>query len=75
MKQVVEIKSEEKVGFKMEELTLIMPYHHNGKMFHELTLRKIIGFVDVLDGDRNVIYSGCTVDAIKFIHELIENSL
>lgn len=54
----------------MKEITLTMPYYHNNKSFYEITLQATVGFVDVLDGNRNVIYSGCTVDAFNFISEL-----
>lgn len=53
-----------------KEITLRMPYNHNGKMFYEITIQATVGLVDILDGDRNPIYSGYTVDAIQFISKL-----
>ena len=54
----------------MDEITLKMHYYHNGKKFNEITIQSTVGFVDVLNGDREEIYSGYTVDAIHFINEL-----
>lgn len=54
----------------MKELTLVMPYYHNDKLFNEITIQTTLGFVDVLDGNRNTIFSGYTVEAMKFINDL-----
>lgn len=54
----------------MDEITLTMPYYHNGKKFHEITIQSTVGFVDVFDGEKNIIFTGYTVNAIKFIYEL-----
>lgn len=56
----------------MEELTLTMPYYYKGERYHKLKLQATIGYVNVFSEDDKEIYSGYTVDAMRFINKLIE---
>lgn len=57
----------------VDKITLRMSYYHYDKYYEEITLQSNYGFVDVYDGNGDLIFKGFAEDAIKFVNDLINN--